>query len=223
MSCAISPNKCFYNDHPCPGSTCIHAPPTAPPSLSWNTKIGLIEPLYEQLRNILDPNPTRSGVAETPSRVAYAWQHWAGGYDIEPADLLKTFEDGGEEYDEMVNVRNIPFYSHCEHHYAPFFGHATIAYIPSKRIVGISKLARILDAYARRFQVQERMTVQIANLLQEHLNPIGVGVYIKARHLCMESRGVNLKGGDTDTVTTRFLGAIKDQPMARAEFLGLCK
>lgn len=190
-------------------------------SLSWESKRALIEPLVEQLIKILDPKPERTGVAETPLRVAKAWEYWAGGYDVEPGDLLKTFDDGGEKYDEMVFVRQIPFYSHCEHHHAPFFGRATIAYIPNKKIVGISKLARVLDAYARRFQVQERITVQVADLLEAHLQPLGVGVYLQAEHLCMSSRGVRVHG--TDTVTTAFRGALRDQPAARAEFLQLVK
>jgi GTP cyclohydrolase I len=188
--------------------------------LEWDTKLALIEPLYKQIIDILDPKPERSGVQETPLRVAKAWQHWVGGYDIDPESLIKTFDDGAEKYDEMVVVRNVPFYSHCEHHFAPFFGKATVAYIPGDRIIGLSKLARIVDAYSRRFQCQERITVQIAELLGK-LNPIGIGVYLQAEHLCMSSRGARVHG--SDTVTTAFRGALKEQPMARAEFLALCK
>ena len=189
--------------------------------LSWQMKRAVLEGLYAQVRDLLEPDKTRTGMAETPVRVAKAWQEWVGGYEIDPTVLLKCFDDGAENYDEMVFVRNIPFYSHCEHHMAPFFGKATVGYIPNKRIVGISKLARVVDAYARRFQVQERMTVQIADVIQDVLDPIGVGVHLRAEHMCMASRGVKLS--DTDTVTTKFYGAIKDQPMARAEFLGLVK
>ncbi len=190
-------------------------------ALSWGNKKAILIGLYEQVRDILDPEPKRSGTAETPERVAKAWEHWVGGYDIDPHSLFKTFDDGAQNYDEMVFVRKIPFYSHCEHHFAPFFGIATVAYIPSDRIVGISKLARVVDAYARRFQVQERMTVQVADIIDLHLKPKGVGVSIQARHLCMESRGVNLMGGNTDTVTTAFRGAMKDDGKARDEFLKL--
>lgn len=190
-------------------------------NLSWETKHKLIAPLFEQLLQILEPDPLRSGIAETPMRVAKAWEHWVGGYDIDPEKVLKEFDDGGENYDEMVIVRKIPFHSHCEHHFAPFHGHAWIGYIPKNKIVGISKLARVLDAYARRFQVQERITTQIADLLERVLEPIGVGVFLQAEHMCMSSRGVRVHG--TDTVTTAFRGAIKIDPTARSEFLALVK
>ncbi len=188
---------------------------------SWVEKRSRLAALYEQIIDILEPKAERDGLVETPLRVAKAWQHWTGGYEIDPVDLLKTFKDGAEQYDEMVFVRKIPFHSHCEHHMAPFFGRATIAYIPKSRIVGISKLARVLDAYSRRLQVQERITVQIANLLETSLEPLGVGVYLEAEHMCMSSRGVRVHGADT--VTTAFRGALKDQPAARAEFLALVK
>lgn len=168
---------------------------------------------------IPDDERMRQGLEETPIRVARAWKHWTGGYDVDPASFLKTFEDGAEGYDEMVAVVKIPFYSHCEHHLAPFFGTATIAYIPAKRIIGLSKLSRLLDAYARRLQVQERLTRQVADALTEHLNPVGVGVLLRARHLCMESRGICQQGHHT--VTCAVTGAMKDLPEARAEFLSL--
>lgn len=167
-----------------------------------------------------DPHPDRAGIEETPERVAKAFEHWTGGYRIDPAKLLKTFDDGAAGYDEMVMVRDIPFYSMCEHHMAPFFGTATIAYIPHERIVGLSKLSRVLDAYSRRFQVQERITNQIADLLDECLKPKGVGVIIKARHLCMESRGVCQQGHHT--VTSALRGRLKDGT-PRAEFLKLAE
>lgn len=178
--------------------------------------------ICEAAKLIIDgvvPDPDRGGLLETPVRVAKAWRHWTGGYNIDPGSLLKTFEDGAQGYDEMVAVVRIPFYSHCEHHLAPFFGTATIAYIPNKKIVGLSKLSRLLDAYARRLQVQERLTRQVADALQEHLEPIGVGVLLRARHLCMESRGVCQQGHHT--VTCAVTGALKDKPEARAEFLAL--
>jgi GTP cyclohydrolase I len=164
----------------------------------------------------LDPRPDREGMRETPERVAAAWAHWTSGYAVNVAALLKTFDDGGEGYDEMVFVGSIPFYSHCEHHFAPFFGLAHVAYIPDRRILGLSKIPRIVDAFSRRFSVQERITTQIAETLDAHLKPIGVGVVLQARHLCIESRGVAKHG--TITQTTAVRGALKDKPEARAEF-----
>lgn len=160
----------------------------------------------------------RAGTEGTPDRVAKAWQHWTSGYDADITALLTTFEDGAEQYDEMVAVVGIPFYSHCEHHLAPFFGTATIAYIPNKRVLGLSKLSRVLDAFARRLQVQERLTQQVAHALMDHLAPLGAACKIQARHLCMESRGVQQQGHHT--VTTCLLGAFRDAEV-RAEFLAL--
>jgi GTP cyclohydrolase I len=163
----------------------------------------------------------REGLHETPARMAKAWEFWTRGYRDDPAKILKVFEDGGERYDQMVCVRDIPIYSKCEHHLADIFGTATIAYIPNGRIVGLSKLSRLADCFARRLQVQERMTQQIADALHEHLKPVGVGVVIKARHMCMESRGICQQGHHT--VTTALHGAIRDQPDARAEFLRMAQ
>lgn len=159
----------------------------------------------------------RPGLLETPKRVSKAWNHWCGGYAIKPEEILKVFEDGAETYDQMVTVKNIPFYSHCEHHLAPFFGTATVSYIPDGKIVGLSKLSRLVDAFARRLQVQERLTDQIADALFDNLKPHGVGVVIKARHMCMESRGICQQGHHT--ITTSLRGALKDDPSVRAEFL----
>lgn len=164
--------------------------------------------------------PLRPGLLETPTRVAKAFEHWFGGYSVDIPGLFKVFEDGAEGADQMVAVVRIPFYSKCEHHMADIFGHATVAYIPRGRIVGLSKLNRVVDAFARRLQVQERLTNNIADAIQTHLDPIGVGVYITARHMCMESRGVCQHGHHT--VTTALRGAIKDEPQTRAEFLALC-
>lgn len=164
--------------------------------------------------------PLRPGLLETPIRVAKAFEHWFGGYAVDIPGLFKVFEDGAEGADQMVAVCRIPFYSKCEHHMADIFGHATVAYIPRGRIVGLSKLNRVVDAYARRLQVQERLTNNIADAIQNHLDPIGVGVFITARHMCMESRGVCQHGHHT--VTTALRGAIKDEPQTRAEFLALC-
>lgn len=162
---------------------------------------------------------TRGGLQETPKRVLKAWMDWTKGYEMDPASVLKVFEDGAESYDQMVVVKDIPFYSHCEHHMAPFFGTATIAYIPDGKIVGLSKLSRLLDVFARRLQVQERLTAQVADSIMEHLNAKGCGVVIKARHMCMESRGVCKQGHHT--VTSALRGVIKDEADTRAEFLSL--
>ena len=159
----------------------------------------------------------REGLKETPHRVAKAWKHWCSGYDVYIEALLKVFEDGADNYDQMVIVKDIPIYSKCEHHLADIFGTATIAYIPNGKIVGLSKLSRLADAFARRLQVQERLTSQIADALVEHLQPLGVGVVIKARHMCMESRGICQQGHHT--VTTALRGVIKEQPATRAEFM----
>lgn len=161
----------------------------------------------------------RDGLRETPTRVARAWEFWTKGYREDPATLLKTFEDGAEGVDEMVMVKDIPFYSHCEHHMAPIFGTATVAYLPNGKIVGLSKISRLVDLFARRLQVQERLTCQVAEAMMEHLAPLGVGVVIKARHLCMESRGVCQQGHHT--LTSALRGVFKDDPIVRAEFLQL--
>ena len=177
------------------------------------------EILIRELLKRLGEDPEREGLRETPKRVMKAWDHWTCGYKQQATSVLKTFEDGAEGTDEMVIVRDIQLYSHCEHHMAPFFGKAHVAYIPNKRIVGLSKLARVVDIFAHRLQVQERLTNQIANALNDNLDPIGVGVVIEATHFCMCSRGVNKQG--STTVTSALRGAIKDKPEARAEFMAL--
>jgi GTP cyclohydrolase I len=182
---------------------------------------GSIEDNVRRILQFVGEDPDRGGLHETPKRVAKAWQFWCKGYNEKPEDILKTFEDGAEGCNEMVMVKDIPFYTHCEHHLAPFFGTATIAYIPNGKIVGLSKLNRVLDCFARRLQVQERLTTQVAESLMEHLDPIGVGVIVKARHMCMESRGVCQQGHHT--VTSALRGAFKDDPTVRAEFLELSK
>lgn len=175
----------------------------------------------EALLHAIDPQFGREGTAETPMRVAKAWRHWCKGYHEDPAEILKVFEDGAAAYDEMVLVRDIPLYSKCEHHLADIFGTACVAYIPDGKIVGLSKLSRLVDCFARRLQVQERMTVQIADALVQHLQPKGVGVVIRARHMCMESRGICQQGHHT--VTTALRGAMKDDARTRSEFLAACQ
>ncbi|MEZ5899327.1 MAG: GTP cyclohydrolase I FolE [Hyphomicrobium sp.] len=164
-------------------------------------------------------DPARDGLKETPSRVARAFQEFFKGYDDDPEAILqKTFEEI-EGYDEMIVLRGIRFESHCEHHMAPIVGRAWVAYIPKGRVVGISKLARVVDAFAKRLQIQEKMTAQIANAIDKVLQPEGVGVVIKAEHHCMTTRGVHKHG--TDMVTSRMLGAFRDNPMTRQEFLAM--
>lgn len=180
---------------------------------------GSIEDNIRRLLQFVGEDPKRGGLLETPHRVAKAWGHWTSGYKKDPASILKVFEDGADGCDEMVIVKDIPFYTHCEHHMAPFFGTATVAYIPDGKIVGLSKISRIVDLFARRLQVQERLTNQIADALATHLQPKGVGVVIRARHLCMESRGICQQGHHT--ITSALRGVLKDKPEARAEFMAL--
>jgi len=164
-------------------------------------------------------DPERDGLRETPSRLMRAFQEYFAGYGQDPdLILMKTFEET-EGYDEMVVLRRIPFQSHCEHHFAPIIGHAWVAYVPSHRVVGISKLARLVEAYAKRLQIQERMTAQIANTIETVLKPQGVGVVIKATHHCMTARGIKKEG--SDLVTSRMLGCFRDNAMTRQEFLSM--
>ena len=163
-------------------------------------------------------NPEREGLKETPDRVVKAWKFWCSGYDQKPEDVLKTFEDGGEKYDQLLFQANIPIFSHCEHHLAAMFGVAHIAYIPNGRVVGLSKLSRLAEIFSRRLQVQERLTQQIADALMDNLQPRGVGVVLQLRHLCMESRGVQKVG--TVTMSSALRGCVKDEPECRAEFMG---
>lgn len=177
------------------------------------------EKVFIDLLRVIGENPERGGLIETPARALKAWEFWTQGYNQNPADVLKVFEDGAEKYDQMVIVKNMPIYSHCEHHLALFFGTATIAYIPKGKVVGLSKLKRVANIFARRLQVQERLTQQIADAIEEHLQPLGVGVVIKCRHMCMESRGIETQG--TETITSALRGVIRDEPQTRAEFLNL--
>lgn len=180
-----------------------------------------IEDNVIRLLQYIGEDPQREGIRATPSRVARALREWYSGYDTKPEQILKTFTDGAEKVDEMIVVRDIPVYSHCEHHMAAIFGTATVAYIPNGKIVGLSKIPRLVEVFARRLQVQERLTNQIADALHEHLQPKGVGVVIKARHLCMESRGVNQQGHHT--ITSALRGVMRTVPEARAEFLNLAQ
>jgi GTP cyclohydrolase I len=164
-------------------------------------------------------DPDREGLRGTPDRVARAYREFFRGYATDPASILKrTFEET-DGYDEMIVLRDMRFESHCEHHMAPIIGRAHIAYLPRNRVVGISKLARLLDVYAKRLQIQEKLTAQIANTLNDVLQPRGVAVVIDASHQCMTTRGVHKPG--TSMVTSRMLGAFRTDPSTRREFLAI--
>jgi GTP cyclohydrolase I len=162
-------------------------------------------------------DPRREGLLDTPKRVAKAYEDWFSGYKQDPVQYLKrTFEEV-EGYDEMIILRDISFESHCEHHMAPIIGKAHVGYLPNNKVVGISKLARVVDAFGRRFQVQEKMTAQIANCIQNVLQPKGVGVVIEATHQCMTTRGIHKDG--VTMVTSQMLGTFRKDARTRAEFL----
>lgn len=159
---------------------------------------------------------SRAGLIETPDRVVRAWEYMCSGYSVDPASVLKTFEDGAEACDEMVFQGSIPMWSNCEHHMLPFFGVVHIGYLPKGRVLGLSKFARLVDVFAHRLQVQERLTAQIAQALMDHLEPLGVGVTLQCRHTCMEARGVCRAGSVT---TTTALRGRFTRPDVKSEFL----
>ena len=162
-------------------------------------------------------DPAREGLLDTPKRVAKAYGDWLSGYALDPADYLRrTFEEV-EGYDELIVLRGIEFESHCEHHMAPIIGKAHVGYLPAGRVVGISKLARVVETYARRFQVQEKMTSQIAHTICDVLKPRGVAVVIEGAHECMTTRGIHKRG--VSMVTSSMLGAFRDDARTRSEFL----
>jgi GTP cyclohydrolase I len=166
-------------------------------------------------------DPSREGLLGTPDRVVRAYEEFFAGYDADPSDMLsRTFEET-DGYDEMVLLRNVTFESHCEHHMVPIIGVAHVAYIPAHRVVGISKLARVVEAFAKRLQIQERFTMQIANTIEAILQPMGVGVVIEAQHQCMASRGVHKPG--VSMMTCCMLGDFRDNTATRSEFLGALK
>ncbi|HEX5208674.1 MAG TPA: GTP cyclohydrolase I FolE [Steroidobacteraceae bacterium] len=178
------------------------------------------EAAEEAVRTLLrwaGEDPRREGLRDTPSRVVSAYQDWFSGYDSDPADYLRrTFEEVGG-YDEMVVLRDIAFESHCEHHMAPIIGRVHIGYLPTDKVVGISKLARVVEGYARRFQVQEKLTAQIAGCIDEVLKPRGVGVVVDAVHQCMTTRGVRKRS--VSMITSRMTGTFREDARTRAEFL----
>lgn len=164
-------------------------------------------------------DPTREGLLDTPARVARSYGEFYSGYDLDPEQvLMTTFEEIGG-YDEMVLIRDIDLESHCEHHMVPIIGKAHVAYIPNKRVVGISKLARVVDTFAKRLQIQEKMTAQVANTIASVLQPRGVAVVIESEHHCMTTRGVHKHG--TTMVTSAMLGAFRDDEKTRQEFMGI--
>lgn len=164
-------------------------------------------------------DPARPGLHDTPARVVRAFEEFFKGYAQDPAEILRTTFDETDGYDEMVLLKDIEFSSHCEHHLAPIIGRAHVAYLPQRRVVGISKLARLVEAYARRLQIQERMTVQVADAIQEVLQPRGVAVVIEATHHCMTTRGVHKPG--TAMLTSRVTGVFRADPATRREFFSL--
>jgi GTP cyclohydrolase IA len=166
-------------------------------------------------------NPDREGLLDTPKRVISAYEELYSGYREDPVEVLdRTFAEMGT-YDDLVLVRNIPFHSHCEHHMMPFYGRAHVAYMPIERVVGLSKLARLIDVYARRLQTQEHLTSQVVTAIDEVLKPRGVAVMVEAEHTCMSLRGVEKQG--SSTVTTQFTGLFRDDPSRQVRFITLVK
>jgi GTP cyclohydrolase I len=200
-------------------------PPSSPEDgdlVSSAPKIEVPSEVEEAVRTLIrwaGDDPKREGLLDTPKRVARAWKEYARGYREDPAvHLSKTFEEVGG-YDEIVLLKDIPFQSHCEHHLAPIIGKASIAYLPSDKVVGISKLARVLHGYARRLQVQERLTAEVADCICEHLQPKGVAVVIEATHACMTARGVQTPG--VMMTTSRIMGVFREDDRSRKEVLAL--
>ena len=182
-----------------------------------------LESIIADLLRELGDDTSREGLHETPKRVAKAWREWTCGYTQNPAEILKTFVDGAPEKhaSSLVIVHGVPVISRCEHHLAEVTGIAHVGYIPNGKVVGLSKLARLVDMFARRLQVQERMTDQIADALVDNLQPVGVGVLVRASHSCMSTRGVRIHGSTTSTSAMR--GALLHDQAARAEFMMLCQ
>ena len=188
--------------------------------LNPNRRVVTQEEAEDAVRTLLayaGEDPTREGLIDTPSRVVDAYKDWFSGYAVDPAEYLgRTFEQVAG-YDELIVLRDIEFESHCEHHMAPIIGRAHVGYLPRGKVVGISKLARVVEAYARRFQVQEKMTAQIAHCIQDVLDPLGVGVIVDAQHQCMTTRGIHKTG--VSMVTSKLLGSFREDARTRSEFL----
>lgn len=177
------------------------------------------EAAVETLLRWAGDDPAREGLRETPARVVRAYEDWFSGYGDDPVAILERTFDEVDGYDEMVVLRDVRVESYCEHHLAPILGHAHVAYMPDKRVVGISKLARVVEMYAKRLQIQEKLTAQVANCIQEVLQPKGVAVVIEAEHQCMTTRGVHKPG--VSMVTSRMLGLFRKNDATRREFLAL--
>ncbi|KQN90584.1 GTP cyclohydrolase [Sphingomonas sp. Leaf231] len=203
-------------------SDTVQATPDDGDLVAANGKIAVPEEVAAAVRTLLrwaGDDPTREGLADTPHRVARAWKEYCAGYGEDPGvHLSRVFEEVGG-YDEIVLLRDIPFQSHCEHHMAPIIGKAHIAYLPRNHVVGISKLARVLHGYARRLQVQERLTAEVADCIWTRLKPLGVAVVIEANHACMTARGVRTPG--VGMVTSRMMGVFRDDDRSRKEVLSL--
>ncbi|WP_422058660.1 GTP cyclohydrolase I FolE [Sphingomonas sp.] len=203
--------SCHHDEDPADGDLAAPTP-----------KIPVPDDVADAVRTLLrwaGDDPSREGLLDTPLRVARAWKEYCQGYGEDPAyHLSRVFEEVGG-YDDIVLLKDIPFQSHCEHHLAPIIGKASIAYLPGKHVVGISKLARVLHAYARRLQVQERLTAQVADCIWDHLKPRGVAVVIDASHACMTARGVRTPG--VSMVTSRVIGTFREDERSRKEVLAL--
>jgi len=188
------------------------------PLLDFRNDDAAAEDAVTTLLRFIGEDPSREGLADTPGRVVRAWREMTAGYQEDPAEILsRTFD---ESSDELIVLRGISFYSMCEHHLLPFYGEACVGYLPGK-VVGISKLARLVNCFAHRLQVQERMTRQIADAIETHLDARGVGVILRAHHLCMGCRGVRQQ--ETDMVTSSMLGTLRTDATSRSELLRLCK
>ena len=200
----------------------MNSAPNSGELVASTAKVAVPSEVADAVRTLIrwaGDDPTREGLIDTPDRVARAWKEYARGYDEDPAvHLHRTFEEVGG-YDEIVLLKDIPFQSHCEHHMAPIIGKAAIAYLPQNRVVGISKLARVLHGFARRLQVQERLTAEVADCIWEHLHPLGVAVVIEASHACMSARGVNTPG--VMMTTSRIMGCFRDDNRSRREVFAL--
>lgn len=179
-----------------------------------------MEDLIRQLIKELGEDPNREGLVKTPKRVAAAFQFLTQGYDVDPKEVINDAKFT-EDYNEMILVKDIGVYSLCEHHLLPFWGKCHVAYIPNKKIIGLSKIARLVDVFARRLQVQERLTTQIANIIQESLDPLGVAVVVEAAHMCMQMRGVQKQG--SVMVTSEMIGVFRQNQATRSEFMHLIK
>ncbi len=199
-------------------------PPSAKPAATEPVRRPTRDQVEEAVRVLIawaGDNPDRDGVKDTPARVASAFEELYEGYGLDPAAVLeRTFDDDGG-YDDIVLVRDIPFYSHCEHHMMPFSGRAHIAYYPGEKVAGLSKLARVVEIFARRLQTQERLTAEVIGALDEALRPRGAAIMIEAEHHCVTHRGVRAHGAST--VTTQFTGSFRDDPAEQVRFMTLVK